>query len=218
MRGEGAQASELPVFTNVYFRGLSLMMVEQMEHGEFARLPFTEVVSRYQKPVYGYLLRFTGDVHDAQDLFQDVFLRAQRAYLGTPVEIDLRAWLFRITVNVTKNYIRDRQRRRRVLVDEIEGYAPNGEVVVQPNSDTESTMISRETARQLLSTIATLPFHQRTALMQRQFEGFDYHTIAANLDCSPESARAHVYQALRKLRLSLADETTQVALNGRRGE
>ncbi|MBI3300900.1 MAG: SigE family RNA polymerase sigma factor, partial [Deltaproteobacteria bacterium] len=39
--------------------------------------------------------------------------------------------------------------------------------------------------------------------VQRQVEGLDYHTIAANLGCSQESARAHVYQALRKLRRSL---------------
>jgi RNA polymerase sigma factor (sigma-70 family) len=64
-------------------------------------------------------------------------------------------------------------------------------------------MISRETARSLLATIETLPFHQRAALVQRQFEGLDYPTIATNLGCSQESARAHVYQALRKLRLAL---------------
>ena len=64
-------------------------------------------------------------------------------------------------------------------------------------------MISRETARTLLTSIEALPFHQRAALIQRQFEGLDYHTIATNLGCSLESARAHVYQALRKLRLSL---------------
>jgi RNA polymerase sigma-70 factor (ECF subfamily) len=64
-------------------------------------------------------------------------------------------------------------------------------------------MISRETAHTLLTAIDALPFHQRAALVQRQFEGLDYPTIAINLGCSQDSARAHVYQALRKLRLAL---------------
>ncbi len=70
-------------------------------------------------------------------------------------------------------------------------------------------MISRETAQTLLATIDTLPFRQRTALIQRQFEGLEYDAIAANLECSAESARAHVYQALRKLRFALSADQQQ---------
>lgn len=71
-------------------------------------------------------------------------------------------------------------------------------------------MILRETAHTLMAAIDALPFRQRAALVQRQFEGLDYQTIAANLACSPEAARAHVYQALRKLRLSLHASASQV--------
>jgi len=168
------------------------------------KLPFAEIVSLHQEVVYRYLLRFTRNVHDAQDLFQETFLRAHRAYAALPGDADLRAWLLRIAVNASKNYVRDRQRRTRVLVDEEEGYECANSVSTKDTTDTEQAMIARETARTLVSTIETLPFHQRAALIQRQFEGLDYDTIANNLDCSPESARAHVYQALRKLRLSLA--------------
>ena len=172
---------------------------------------FAEVVSLHQEAVYGYLLRFTRNIHDAQDLFQDTFLRAQRAYAALPSDADLRAWLIRIAVNVSKNYIRDRQRRTRVLVDEEYGQESESFSPTNQNSDTEHVMIARETAKTLLATIDTLPFHQRAALIQRQFEGLDYDTIATNLDCSAESARAHVYQALRKLRLSLATDNPQPA-------
>jgi RNA polymerase sigma-70 factor (ECF subfamily) len=167
------------------------------------RLSFGEVIDQHQKAIYGYLLSFTRNPHDAQDLFQDTFLRAYRAYAALPTDADLRAWLMRIAVNLSKNYVRARQRRSRVLVDG--GQLQLADDIRQPQvvTDTESTMISRETARMLLASIESLPFRQRTALVQRQFEGLDYQAIAANLGCSQESARAHVYQALRKLRLSL---------------
>jgi RNA polymerase sigma-70 factor (ECF subfamily) len=167
------------------------------------RPSFVEVITQHQKAVYGYLLSFTRNHHDAQDLFQDTFLRAYRAYAALPPDADLRAWLMRIAVNLSKNYVRARQRRSRVLVDGGQLQAADDIGQSQVITDTESTMISRETAQLLLASIESLPFRQRTALVQRQFEGLDYQAIAANLDCSQESARAHVYQALRKLRLSL---------------
>jgi RNA polymerase sigma-70 factor, ECF subfamily len=191
----------------VYVTGT--MSIRQQQEPQ---LPFAEVISLHQQAVYGYLLRFTRSVHDAQDLFQETFLRAHRAYAALPVDVELRAWLMRIAINVSKNYVRDRQRRTRVLVDEEQGHNREPVFSIHNSSDTEQMMISRETANSLLGTIEALPFHQRTAFIQRQFDGLDYDTIAQNLDCSPESARAHVYQALRKLRLSLSAENPQSAI------
>jgi RNA polymerase sigma-70 factor (ECF subfamily) len=183
------------------------------------RLPFAEVITLHQKTIYGYLLRFTRNVHDAQDLFQETFLRAYRAYAALPGDADLRPWLMCIAVNLSKNYVRDRQRRGRVIVDEDYELSVDGASFAEKSTDTEKTMISRETARTLLATIDTLPFRQRAALIQRQFEGLDYAVIATNLGCSPESARAHVYQALRKLRLSLSSpDDAPSTTHGRQSE
>src|SRR5712691_13570086 len=93
------------------------------------RLSFAQVVTLHQKAVYGYLLRFTRNPHDAQDLFQETFLRAHRAYAALPADADLQAWLMRIAVNLTKNYVRDRRRRARVLVGEEEGHNPDGSLI-----------------------------------------------------------------------------------------
>jgi RNA polymerase sigma-70 factor (ECF subfamily) len=173
-------------------------------------LPFAEVVTLHQRAVYGYLLRFTRNLHDAQDLFQETFLRAYRAYAALPVDADHRAWLMRIAVNLSKNYERDRQRRHRVLVDESQGSTRDVGLRTPPGMGTEERMISRETVHTLMKAIDALPFRQRTALIQRQFEGLDYQAIADNLACSPAAARAHVYQALRKLRLSLQTSAAQL--------
>lgn len=171
-------------------------------------LPFTELVTLHQRAVYGYLLRFTRDAHDAQDLFQETFLRAHRAYAGLQGEVDYRAWLMRIAINLSKNYVRDRQRRGRVLqlgIDTDAGDTANSTAGIRTQADVEETVIANETTRSVVSAIEALPFRQRVALVQRQFEGLDYQVIASNLQCSQDTARAHVYQALRKLRQMLAD-------------
>ncbi len=177
---------------------MTVSAVGQRQEG----LPFAEVVSQHQAVVYRYLARFTGSAHDAADLFQEVFLRAYRAYGRLPADADVRAWLMRIAINLTRNHIRDRQRRRRVI-GAAEAAVPPDATPAAAGADLEC--ISHEVARTLASAIDALPFRQRVALVQRQLEGLDYPTIAANLGCSRDSARAHVYQALRKLRLALAE-------------
>lgn len=180
------------------------MAIRTVQH----RLPFSELVTLHQQAVYSYLLRFTRDVHDAQDLFQETFLRAHRAYARLRGEVDYRAWLMRIAINLSKNYVRDRQRRRRVLQLGIEkdcGDSANSSAVLRTQAAVEETVSANETMRNIVSAIEALPFRQRAALVQHQFEGLDYQVIASNLECSQDTARAHVYQALRKLRQTLAN-------------
>lgn len=190
------------------------MALSAVQHQDEPR-SFTDIITEHQDAVYRYVLRFTRNPHDAQDLFQETFLRAHRAYAALPVDANVRAWLMRIASNLTKNYVRDRQRRRRVLVESTPEISPPEDVVAK-GTDTEGLMISRETAHALLTAIDALPFHQRVALVQRQFEGLDYSTIAVHLGCSQDSARAHVYQALRKLRLTLDHAQTPIP-DGQRG-
>lgn len=160
---------------------------------------FHEIMDRNQSAIYRYLVRCTGNIDDAQELFQDTFLRAHRAYVGLSPDANHPAWLFRIATNLVKNYIRSRKRRRKVFVDG-EALAPSNSASSN-TSNAEDDLQSQETARILLKALQALPFRQRTALIQRQFEGLDYRLIAENLECSEGTARAHVYQALRKLRI-----------------
>src|SRR5262245_64155386 len=111
------------------------------------RLPFADVISRHQAGIHRFLLRFTGSAHDAADLFQEVFLRAHRAYPRLPADADVRAWLMRIAINLTKNHVRDRQRRQRVLLP-VDTATAGPATRVAAGADME--MISKEVARRLV--------------------------------------------------------------------
>ena len=63
-----------------------------------------------------------------------------------------------------------------------------------------ATHDSPEAAINLRRALKSLPGKQGRAFLMRKFAGFEYHEIGATLDCSPESARASVYQALKKLK------------------
>lgn len=161
---------------------------------------FSRLVDLNQRAVYRYLVRCTGNEDDAQELFQETFLRAQRAYAKLAPDANQRAWLFRIATNLVKNHARSRRRYRNVFVSE-RTTGPSGGQPTTP----EHALHARQTARILIHLLDRLSFRQRTAVIQRQLEGLPYREIAENLHCSQETARAHVYQGLRKLRAGWQD-------------
>ena len=161
--------------------------------------PFDVAVKSMEREIMRFLMRSTGDREDAKDLFQETWLRAYRAYPTLKSEDGLRPWIFRIASNLCRNRVRDRMRRTRVIINA----SANGVENALCDSASSSARGGPENALHLKRSIARLPGKQGQALMMRKFAGLEYAEIGAALNCSVESARASVYQALQKLK---ADE------------
>ncbi|MGH7933275.1 MAG: RNA polymerase sigma factor [Candidatus Binataceae bacterium] len=155
--------------------------------------PFEEAMRRHEREIMRFVMRSTHDRDDALDLFQETWLRAYRAYPQLDSASALRPWLYRIATNLCLNRRRDRMRRARVIAE--------GETVEGDQADAASGG-GYDGVMHLRTIIERLPNKQRAALMMRKFAGLDYAEIAAALGCSSESARAGVYQALKKLKAS----------------
>jgi RNA polymerase sigma-70 factor, ECF subfamily len=156
--------------------------------------PFEDAVRSLEHEIMRFLLRTTGDREDSLDLFQETWLRAYRAYPTLKSEDGLRPWIFRIASNLCRNRSRDRTRRARVIASD------GRDVTLDEERAAASARSSPDTALHLKDMVARLPGKQGRALMMRKFGGLEYHEIAKALDCSAESARASVYQALKKLK------------------
>jgi RNA polymerase sigma-70 factor (ECF subfamily) len=157
--------------------------------------PFEDAVKRMEREIMRFLMRSTGDRDDAMDLFQETWLRAYRAYPRLQSEDGLRPWIFRIASNLCRNRARDRMRRGRVISSD------SADCETLSNHSSNSRNGGPEGELHLKRSIARLPGKQGQALMMRKFAGLEYAEIATALNCSAESARASVYQALKKLRL-----------------
>jgi len=158
---------------------------------------FEALMSEHHAEIYRYVLRVTGRHQDADDLSQETFLRAFRAHCRLPPDANARAWLFAIATNLTRNHFRS-QKRRRVAYSAV--------VTEARETDEErpdGVTISREIGAAVDQVVAALPLRQRLAFVQRKVHGLDYEAIAQSLECTAETARAHVFQALRKVRLAL---------------
>ena len=158
---------------------------------------FENVVSAHHGEIFRYLQRVIGQAGDADDLSQETFLRAYRAYGSLPGEANLRAWLFTIATNLAKNHFRSETRRRRAYG---EMRASMRETV---EAAPEAELVSRETGALVEGVVRRLPLKQRLAFTQRKIHGLDYEAIGRSLNCSAETARAHVFQAVRKIRQAL---------------
>jgi len=158
---------------------------------------FEAVVARYHGEIHRYLCRLARHAGDGEDLSQETFLHAYRAWPGLPGDANHRAWLYAIATNLYRNHVRSAQRRRlahatvRVTRHAVDVDGPEGAAVAaQMRARTEAT-------------VDRLPLKQRIAFTLRKLHDLDYEVIGASLACSPESARAHVFQALRKIRQAL---------------
>jgi len=158
---------------------------------------FEAIVAAHHGEIYRYLRRATGRASEADDLSQETFLRAFRAYRSLPPDANVRAWLFAIATNLSRNRFRAGKRQRRALEavraqsSHFDGQGPEAETLFN------------EARTRIEAVIAGLPLKQRLAFTLRKVHDLDYEAIARSLDCSPESARAHVFQALRKIRQGL---------------
>ena len=153
---------------------------------------FESLVDRHQREIAGYVMRNLGDFELAQDALQDTFLRAFRAYDRLPATANHRAWLYKIASNVCHDAHRQRARRPLRLDEAVAS-------TQDPDGDTHDLALA------VRSFVGSLPQRQRQALLLRKFQGMDYDEIAALLGCSPDAARANVYQGLRKVRAHFAE-------------
>jgi len=157
---------------------------------------FDQLVERHRPELLAYLVRLLDDAQDAEDACQDAWLHAYRAFHRLKPGSNVRAWLYKIATNTALNALKRRRRSATHLAD------------VEDMDRLSATPVSFERRDQMQAVahaVEALPRKQRAALMMRQFQNLGYAEIAAALGGSEESARANVYQAMRKLRAILKD-------------
>ena len=143
--------------------------------------PFWTLVENHGDELLAHARRMAGPEH-AEDVLQDAFLRALRAYPRLRHAEHLRAWLFRITTTAAIDS--HRARRRELPVDDVPA------VGVEDAYDSGA----------FEALISALPETSRAALRLRFVEDLEYEHIAGRLGCSPQAARQRVSTAVRNLR------------------
>jgi RNA polymerase sigma-70 factor (ECF subfamily) len=169
------------------------------------REPFEAVMTAHHAEIHRYLRRLTFQSPEAEDLSQETFVRAFRAYRALPPDANVRAWLFAIATNLFRNSLRA-AKRRRAAHDTVKKRGRDDD-----GDGPEGAARFNEARAAVEAVIDALPVKQRAAFVMRKIHELPYDEIAKSLACSSDSARAHVFQAFRKIRIALDDTQLRAA-------
>ena len=163
---------------------------------------FNQLVSRWERPIYALAYRTLGREEEARDVVQDAFLRAYRGLRGFKGEAKFSSWLYRITLNLCRDWIR-RQRRAPVSqmpedVDILEAAAAR-----EPSESIEDLVARRELSAVVEEAMALLPEEQRTAIILKEYHGMTFQEIADLQGCPLSTVKTRLYQGLTVLRRQL---------------
>jgi RNA polymerase sigma-70 factor (ECF subfamily) len=174
---------------------------------------FEELVRAYQHRLFAYCLVLTGHHDEADDVAQDTFLRAYRAFGRYPPErireLPLQPWLHKIALNLVRNRVRDRHAFRRKHDAEAREAAIRGPVTARA---TEDEAESRRVMRELGSLIAKLPPSQRDALVLRWVQDLSYVQAAEVLDRPVNTVKSDVHRGMAALRESIKNHDRGIEL------
>ncbi|MBZ0111951.1 MAG: sigma-70 family RNA polymerase sigma factor [Thermoanaerobaculia bacterium] len=168
------------------------------------RQAFRAIVERHQGRVYRLALGLLANHGDAQDVVQEVFIRAYRSLKWFRGESGLGTWLYRITLNAT----RDLQRRRRwVILGSSVGLVPESQELVEWRADAnpERSAASRQVSRDVRRALDALSKTERRVFVLRHVEQLSVKEAAEVLGRAEGTVKNLLFRALRKLR-PLLDE------------
>jgi RNA polymerase sigma-70 factor (ECF subfamily) len=169
---------------------------------------FNQLVLRWERPIYALAYRTIGREEDARDLVQETFLRAFRALPGFRGQAKFSSWLYRIALNLCRDWIR--RERRAPLVQVPEGIdVLDLAATAEPSEQIESLVARRDIARRVEKLMAQLPEEQRTAIILKEYHGLTFQEIAELLGCPLSTVKTRLYQGLTVLRRELARDTAR---------
>ncbi len=167
------------------------------------RESFNQLILRWERPIYALAYRVIGREEEARDVCQETFLRAFRAIKGFKGQAKFSSWLYRIALNLCRDWMR-RERRQPIVpspdgVDLLELAASQ-----EAGESIEYLAWRSELSKSVEQAMKKLPEEQRTAIILKEYHGLTFQEIAELLGCPLSTVKTRLYQGLTVLRRELA--------------
>ncbi len=169
---------------------------------------YDQLVRRHQERVYGTIYHMTANHEDAADLAQETFIKAYNAIRGFKGDCSFFTWLYRIAVNRTLNFLKQRRNRVPYLsLNDVDFNAEHDPEVVAlvsdrtPRRDVDLTELQQRLNVALLKLSET----HRMVVVLHDIQGLPHEEIAAIMDCNPGTVRSRLFYARQQLQAYLTD-------------
>lgn len=158
---------------------------------------FEDLYKKHYRRVYSICLRMTGNMAEAEDLTQDVFLQLHRKLKSFRGEAAFTTWLHRLTVNHVLMHFRKRRVRSEVGTDDGEMPDQIDPVTVNPEAMPIVDQISLDVA------VAKLPPGYRKVFVLHDVEGYEHEEVARMLGCTVGTSKSQLHKARMRIRALL---------------
>jgi RNA polymerase sigma-70 factor (ECF subfamily) len=172
---------------------------------------FAQLVSRWERPIYALAYRMLRREEEARDVVQGAFLRAYRGLKGFKGEAKFSSWLYRITLNLCRDWMRKERRAPVAQVPEGTDPLDLADQQAAPTESVEDLVARREMSDAVQLALAELPEEQRMAIMLKEYHGLTFQEIAEMLDCPLSTVKTRLYQGLTVLRRRLERQQAETA-------
>jgi len=190
------------------------IIVQQIKEGRAES--FEILVERYQKQVYNIAYRYTGNRDDAYDLSQEAFLKAYRGIKNFRQDSSFKTWIYHITSNVCRDFLRKENKVYKVSIDE-PVQSEHGDMEKQladGSRGPDEAYESKELSEFIQSIVNDLQQEYKEVIILREMQQLSYEEIAKVLDCSIGTVKSRLNRARKILkdRIIVAGEQLKIDL------
>jgi RNA polymerase sigma-70 factor (ECF subfamily) len=172
---------------------------------------FCLLAERYARRIHLLASHYCQNTQDAEDLSQEVWLKAYQAVQTFRFDSSFYTWLRRITINTFLNHRRSNFFRRRghtTVVQLLQIDSDDSGELVGSSSASPENIYNKLLFENVVNALAELTPSQRLAFLLRHYEGMSYDEIANAMNCSTGTAKKGVWRAIAKLRARLSPDST----------
>ena len=183
--------------------------VRRFQEGD--RRAFDDLVRMHQRKAYGFVVGMISDCQEAEDILQEGFLKAYEGLADFRRESSFKTWFYRILINLTRDRLRGRVRRRRLFSWSIDEADPEGRVHACPDAAASPVreLEQKETGERLREVVDRLSVRQKEVLTLRYFQDMNIDEISFVLGCRPSTVKVHLFRAVREAGRQLARDENQ---------
>ena len=170
---------------------IDLVLVKRAKSGDYQA--FDLLVLKYQSRLISTAFKFVKDLQIAEDIVQDSFIKAFKALESFREDSSFYTWIYRITVNTSKNFLVSKKRKSELLNSDLSEEA-SYEIEPVETYSPEDLLQATQLKKVITETIDQLGEDTRTALTLRELDGLSYEQIADVVNCPVGTVRSRIFR------------------------
>jgi RNA polymerase sigma-70 factor (ECF subfamily) len=183
-------------------------LVREVQSGNQAA--FEQLVHAHDHAVLRLAFRITGSETDAQDIYQEAFLKVYKKLDSFRFECSFSTWIYRIVTNLCLDHLRKNRNRRETSAIKVNAEGEEYDLLNQfsdhnPTNNPEQHLLSQELSVRILRALQGLTPRERMIFELKHFQGLKLQTVSEILNSSEGSIKTTLFRATQKLRFQLAE-------------